>query len=231
VICSRPSGRTTSPFATCPIRGGAPSPRRALASAGRIRSRSVGPGSRGPADRCARSAARSRSALRSRIARGPPRSPPGARYSPRPNGAPTIASPTEASVQIRALVILCGELDPVAGGASSRDWVRSLRSHRGQAPRDVIALRSAEVRFESGSNVARHRASAKRVEGHGHRHLLDDGGEGERGCAFSPRASGWRWSSRGGCTPSRREGCPRSEGGPRKSASRCTIGRPIRRFG
>jgi tetratricopeptide (TPR) repeat protein len=30
----------------------------------------------------------------------------------------------EASVQIRALVILCGELDPVAGGASSRDWVR-----------------------------------------------------------------------------------------------------------
>jgi tetratricopeptide (TPR) repeat protein len=30
----------------------------------------------------------------------------------------------EASVQIRALVILCGELDPVAGGASSRNWVR-----------------------------------------------------------------------------------------------------------
>jgi tetratricopeptide (TPR) repeat protein len=30
----------------------------------------------------------------------------------------------EASLQIRALVILCGELDPVAGGASSRDWVR-----------------------------------------------------------------------------------------------------------
>jgi tetratricopeptide (TPR) repeat protein len=30
----------------------------------------------------------------------------------------------EATIQIRALVILCAELDPVAGGASSRDWVR-----------------------------------------------------------------------------------------------------------
>lgn len=30
----------------------------------------------------------------------------------------------EATVQIRALVILCGELDPVSFGASSRDWVR-----------------------------------------------------------------------------------------------------------
>ncbi len=30
----------------------------------------------------------------------------------------------ESSVQIRALVILSAELDPVAGGASSRDWVR-----------------------------------------------------------------------------------------------------------
>lgn len=30
----------------------------------------------------------------------------------------------DATLQIRALVILCGELDPVAGGATSRDWVR-----------------------------------------------------------------------------------------------------------
>jgi tetratricopeptide (TPR) repeat protein len=30
----------------------------------------------------------------------------------------------EATLQIRALVVLCGELDPVVGGASSRDWVR-----------------------------------------------------------------------------------------------------------
>jgi tetratricopeptide (TPR) repeat protein len=30
----------------------------------------------------------------------------------------------EATVQIRALVILSAELDPVAGGASSHDWVR-----------------------------------------------------------------------------------------------------------
>ena len=30
----------------------------------------------------------------------------------------------EATIQIRALVILCGELDPVSGGASSRNWVR-----------------------------------------------------------------------------------------------------------
>src|SRR6185369_9368346 len=29
-----------------------------------------------------------------------------------------------AKVQIRALVVLCAELDPVAGGAASRDWVR-----------------------------------------------------------------------------------------------------------
>jgi len=30
----------------------------------------------------------------------------------------------EAAVQIRALVILCGELDPVADGATSKNWVR-----------------------------------------------------------------------------------------------------------
>jgi len=30
----------------------------------------------------------------------------------------------DAKIQIRALTILCGELDPVSDGASSRDWVR-----------------------------------------------------------------------------------------------------------
>ncbi|HEX9295676.1 MAG TPA: tetratricopeptide repeat protein [Polyangiaceae bacterium] len=30
----------------------------------------------------------------------------------------------EANTQIRGLVVLCGELDPVASGTSSRDWVR-----------------------------------------------------------------------------------------------------------